>query len=167
MKTIFFAHLLFLQLAAVAQKTSITNAEFKALIGSWTGTSVNTEFVNGLNQVTLATTLEVIDMEDSLQLNFVYTQPDGKQFTETSSLYVYDNSSKLSFDSAQFDIAEVRRRGVRLSIYAEREGYENYKPVDFQDFLLIGPGILNITKGIRTGNAVDYAIRKRLTLTKK
>ncbi len=167
MKIILSAVLICLQLAVVAQKTSITNAEFKALIGSWTGTSVNTVFVNGQNQVTLATTLEVVDMKDSLQLNFVYTQPDGKQFTETNSLYLYDNSSKLSFDSAQFDIAEVRRRGVRLTIYAEREGYENYKPVDFQDILLIGPGILNITKGVRSGNAVDFAIRKRLTLTKK
>ena len=106
-------------------------------------------------------------MKDSLQLNFVYTQPDGKQLTETNFLYVYDNNSKLSFDSAQFDIAEVRRRGVRLTIYAEREGYENYKPVDFQDFFLIGPGILNITKGVRSGVAVDFAIRKRLTLSKK
>lgn len=149
MKIILSAVLICLQLAVVAQKTSITNAEFKALIGSWTGTSVNTVFVNGQNQVTLATTLEVVDMKDSLQLNFVFTQPDGKQFTETNSLYVYDNSSKLSFDSAQFDIAEVRRRGVRLTIYAEREGYENYKPVDFQDILLIGPGILNITSTLR------------------
>ncbi len=80
---------------------------------------------------------------------------------------MYNNSSKLSFDSAQFDIAEIRRRGILLSIYAEREGYENYKPVDFQDILIIGPGILNITKGIRSGEAVDFAIRKRLALTKK
>ena len=167
MKIILSVSLVFLQLTAVAQNNSISNAEFKALIGSWTGTSVNTVFINGLNQVSLATTVEVIDMKDSLQFNFVYTQPDGKQLTETNFLYVYDNNSKLSFDSAQFDIAEVRRRGVRLTIYAEREGYENYKPVDFQDILLIGPGILNITKGVRSGNAVDFAIRKRLTLTKK
>jgi molybdenum cofactor biosynthesis enzyme MoaA len=167
MKILLSTVLIFLQLAAVAQRSTVTNAEFKALVGNWSGTTVNTVFINGVNQVSLATTLEVIDMEDSLQLNFVYTQPDGKQLTETNSLYVYDNSSKLSFDSAQFDIAEVRRRGVRLSIYAEREGYEDYKPVDFQDILLIGPGILNITKGVRSGNAVDFAIRKRLTLTKK
>ena len=167
MKIILSASLILLQLTVVAQNNSISNAEFKSLIGSWTGTSVNTVFINGVNQVSLATTVEVIDMKDSLQLNFVYTQPDGKQLTETNFLYVYDNNSKLSFDSAQFDIAEVRRRGVRLTIYAEREGYENYKPVDFQDILLIGPGILNITKGVRSGNAVDFAIRKRLTLTKK
>ena len=167
MKIILSASLILLQLTVVAQNNSISNAEFKALIGSWSGTSVNTVFINGLNQVSLATTVEVIDMKDSLQFNFVYTQPDGKQLTETNFLYVYDNNSKLSFDSAQFDIAEVRRRGVRLTIYAEREGYENYKPVDFQDILLIGPGILNITKGVRSGNAVDFAIRKRLTLTKK
>jgi hypothetical protein len=167
MKIILSASLIFLQLSALAQNNSITNAEFKVLVGNWTGSSVNTIFSNGQNQITIATTLEVIDMKDSLQFNFVYTQPDGKQLTETNFLYVYNNSSKLSFDSAQFDIAEIRRRGVRLSIYAEREGYENYKPVDFQDILIIGPGILNITKGIRGADAVDFAIRKRLSLTKK
>lgn len=168
MKIILSALLIFLQIAAIAQgPNTVTNAELKALIGSWTGTSVNTVLNGTINQVTLAATLEVVDMKDSLQLNFTFTEPGGKQFTETNSLYVYNNSSKLSFDSAQFDIAELRRRGVRLSIYAEREGYENYKPVDIQDILIIGPGILNITKGVRSGDAVDFAIRKRLTLTKK
>ncbi len=167
MKIILSVSLIFLQLAAYAQNNSITNAEFKALVGSWTGTSVNTVFTNGQNQVKLSVVLEVIDLKDSLQLNFTYTEPGGKQSTETNFFYVYNNSSKLSFDSAQFDIAEIRRRGVRLTIYAEREGNENYKAADFQDILIIGPGILNITKGVRSGNAVEFAIRQRLTLTKK
>lgn len=167
MKIIGSALLIFFQLTVVAQNNSITNAEFKALVGNWTGTSVNTVLTGGTNQVTLQTTLEVVDLIDSLQFNFVHTQADGKQLTETNYLYVYNNSSRLSFDSAQFDIAEIRRRGVRLTVYAEREGYENYKSVDFQDILLIGPGILNITKGIRTADAVDFAIRKRVSLTKK
>lgn len=167
MKIILSVLLIFLQLAALAQNNSISNAEFKALIGNWTGTAVNTVFTNGQNQVTLSVALEVVDMKDSLQLNFNYTQTDGKQSTETNYMYVYNNSSKFSFDSAQFDIAEIRRRGVRLTIYAEREGYENYKSVDFQDIIIIGPGILNITKGIRSADAVEFSIRKRLTLTKK
>jgi hypothetical protein len=167
MKILLSTVLIFLQLAAVAQRSTVTNAEFKALAGSWTGTVVNTAFPSGQNQVTLTTTLEVVDMKDSLQFNFVYTRADGNTFKETNFLYVYDNNSKLSFDSAQFDIAEVRRRGVRLSIYAEREGYENNRPAEFQVILLIGPGILNITKGVRFGEAIDYSIRNRLTLTKK
>jgi hypothetical protein len=167
MKIILSALFIFLQLAALAQNNSITNAEFKALAGNWLGTSVNTVSGGVVNQVTLSVALEVVDKNDSLQFNFTYTEPGGKQTTETNFLYVYNNSSKLSFDSAQFDIAEIRRRGIRLTIYAEREGYENYKPVDFQDILTIGPGILNITKGIRAADAVDFAIRKRLTLTKK
>ena len=167
MKIIVSVFFIFFQLTSIAQNNSITNAEFKALVGNWTGTAVNTIISNGQNQITFSAMLEVVDKKDSLQLNFTYTQPDGKQLTETNYLYVYNNSSKLSFDSAQFDIAEIRRRGVRLTIYAEREGYENYKSVDFQDILLIGPGILNITKGIRSGDAVDFAIRKRVSLTKK
>jgi len=168
MKIILSAVLIFLQFAAMAQgPNTVTNAELRALVGNWTGTSVNTVTGGPANQVTLTVALEVVDKKDSLQLNFTYTEPGGKQTAETNYLYVYNNSSKLSFDSMQFDIAEVRRRGVRLTVYAEREGYENYKQVDFQDILLIGPGILNITKGIRSADAVDFAIRKRLSLTKK
>lgn len=152
---------------ALAQNNAVTNAELKALVGNWTGTSVNTVFINGQNQVTLTVALEVTDLKDSLQFNFTYTDPAGNQTRETNYLYIYNNNSKLSFDSAQFDIAEIRRRGVRLTIYAVREGYENYKPVDFQDVLIIGPGILNITKGIRGEDAQDFAIRKRMSLTKK
>ncbi len=151
----------------LAQNNSVTNAELKALAGNWTGTSVNTIFNNGQNQVTLTVALEVTDLKDSLQFNFTYTDTDGKQIRETNFLYLYNNNSKLSFDSAQFDIAEIRRRGARLTIYAVREGYENYKPVDFQDVLIIGPGILNITKGIRGEDAQEFAIRKRMSLTKK
>lgn len=151
----------------LAQNNSVTNAELKALAGNWTGTSVNTIFNNGQNQLTLTVALEVTDLKDSLQFNFTYTDPDGKQTRETNFLYLYNNNSKLSFDSAQFDIAEIRRRGARLTIYAVREGYENYKPVDFQDVLIIGPGILNITKGIRGEDAQEFAIRKRMSLTKK
>lgn len=159
--------LILLQQFAAGQNNSVTNAEFKTLVGNWAGTSVNTVFGGPVNQVTLSVALEVVDLKDSLQFNFTYTEAGGKQTKETNFLYVYNNSSKLSFDSTQFDIAEIRRRGVRLTIYAEREGNEDYQAADFQDRLVIGPGILNITKGVRTGNAVDFAIRQRLTLTKK
>jgi hypothetical protein len=167
MKIIIGTALIFFQLTIFAQNNAVSNTELKALVGNWTGTSVNTVFINGQNQVSLKTSLEVVDMKDSLQFNFVYTQTDGKQLKETNHLYIYSNSSKLSFDSAQFEIAEIIRRGVRLTIYAERPGYEDYRPVDFNVILLISPGMLNITKGIRSGNAVDFAIRKRLILTKK
>lgn len=168
MKIIFSALLIFFSVTVIAQKDkAITNEELKALVGSWSGIMVATNFDNSKNQFTYPTTLEVIDMKDSLMLNFTYADAAGKQSTEKYPLRVYDNGGKLNFDSTKFDIAEIRRRGVRLSIYAEREGYENYKQVDFQDILIIGPGILNITKGIREADAVDFAIRKRLTLTKK
>ncbi|HNH22756.1 MAG TPA: hypothetical protein PLY26_11450, partial [Ferruginibacter sp.] len=97
----------------------------------------------------------------------VYTDPEGKQTTETNSFRIYEDGNRLSFDSAQFDIVDTRRRGVRVTIIAEREGVENYRSADFQETINFGPGILNYTKGIRYMDMSDaYFIRKRVTLTK-
>jgi len=168
MKIIFSALLIFFALAANAQMDKpVTNAELKALVGNWAGPMVATGFVDGKNQHSYTTALEVVDMQDSLMFNFTFTGDGGKQLIEKYPMRIYDNGSKLSFDSTQFDIAEIRRRGIRLTIYAEREGYNDNRRVEWQDIFIIGPGILNITKGIRYPDMIDFSIQKRLTLTKK
>ena len=168
MKTILSTLLIFFQLAVTAQIAKpVTNAELKALVGNWTGPMVATGFSEGKNQHSFTTTLEVTDMGDSLMFKFVFTGENGKQLIEKYPLRIYNNGDKLSFDSTEFDITDIRRRGVRLTVYAEREGYDQNRRVEWQDVFIIGPGILNITKGIRYPDMVDFSILKRLTLTKK
>ena len=171
MKVLLIALLIFLQIATVAQTARpVTNAELKALVGNWTGPMVATgfKFADGKNQHTYSTVLEVIDMQDSLMFNFAFTDViTNEQLIEKFPLRIYDNGSKLSFDSTQFEIADLSRRGIRLTIYAEREGYHENRRVEWQDIFIIGPGILNITKGIRYPDMIDFSIQKRLTLTKK
>jgi hypothetical protein len=170
MKIIFSALLIVFSMTMYAQLDKpVTNAELKALVGNWAGPMVATGFVDGKNQHSYTTALEVVDMQDSLMFNFTFTGEGGKQLIEKYPLHIYDNGSKLSFDSTQFEITEVRRRGPRLTVYAEREGYTEDKTrrVEWQDIFIIGPGILNITKGIRYSDMIDFSIQKRLTLTKK
>ncbi len=154
-------------LTAMAQtgRGSITEKEMKDLVGNWTGTMV---FTADSSQETSAIALQVIDMKDSLVFNYTFTQQDGKQFRDTSSLRIYDNGNRLSFDHYQFDIVDTRRRGVRLTLIAEREGAENFRSADFQETINMGPGIFNYTKGIRYMDMSEaYFIKKRITLTKK
>jgi hypothetical protein len=168
MKIIFSALLLFFSTTIYAQiNKPVTNEELKALVGNWTGPMVATGFVDGKNQHTYSTALEVIDMKDSLMFNFTFTGEAGKQLIEKYALRIYNNGDKLSFDSTEFEITEIRRRGPRLTIYAEREGYDQNRRVEWQDIFIIGSGILNITKGIRYPDMIDFSIQKRLTLTKK
>ena len=171
MKTILSSLLIFFHFAATAQIAKpVTNQELKALAGNWTGPMVATGFVfaDGKNQHTYTTALQVVDMQDSLMFNFTYTDvANGKQLIEKYPLRIYDNGDKLSFDSTQFNITDIRRRGIRLTVYAEREGYNDNRRVEWQDVFIIGPGILNITKGIRYPDMIDFSILKRLTLTKK
>jgi hypothetical protein len=167
-KIIFSAVLIFLQITVIAQTAKpVTNQELKALVGNWTGPTVATGFVNGKNQHSYSTVLSVTDMQDSLMFNFTYTDETGKQLIEKYPLRIYDNGNKLIFDSTQFEITDILRRGIRLTIYAERDGYAQNRRVEWQDVFIIGPGILNITKGIRYPDMIDFSILKRLTLTKK
>ena len=146
---------------------ALTEQERKDLVGNWSGTMVYTGSGTDKVQVTFQVKLEIADSNDSLVLRFVYTDPEGKQTTETNSFRIYEDGNRLSFDSAQFDIVDTRRRGVRVTIIAEREGVENYRSADFQETINFGPGILNYTKGIRYMDMSDaYFIRKRVTLTK-
>jgi hypothetical protein len=171
MKTILSTLIVFLQITAIAQTAKpVTNQELKALAGKWTGTMVGTgfTFADAKNQHTYSTALDVIDMQDSLMFNFAFTDvATGAQLMEKFPLRIYDNGSKLTFDSTQFEIADLTRRVTRLTIYAEREGYDQNRRVEWQDIFMIGPGILNITKGIRYPDMIDFSILKRLTLTKK
>ena len=171
MKTIFSTLIMFLQVTAIAQIAKpVTNQELKALAGKWAGPMVATgfTFADGKNQHSYSTVLEVLDMQDSLMFNFTHTDvATGAQLIEKFPLRIYNNGDKLSFDSTEFEITDIRRRGIRLTIYAEREGYDSNRRVEWQDIFIIGPGILNITKGIRYPDMVDFSIQKRLSLTKK
>jgi hypothetical protein len=168
MKNILSAWLIIFSITVHAQPDKpVTNAELKTLVGNWSGPMVATGFADGKNQVTYSTALTVVDMQDSLMFSFTCTDPGGKQQIERYPLRMFDNGSKLNFDSTQFDVAEIRRRGPRLFIYAERSGYDVNRPADYQIEFIIGMGILNITKGVRYGDMVNFSTRKRLTLTKK
>ena len=164
LSTLFFCF----SFVAIAQmnRGGLTAKDLKDLPGNWTGTMVYTTNGADKSQVTYKTSLEIVDMKDSFMLKFIHTDPDGKQQTENYALRMYDDGNKLRFDSSEYDIAAVRRRGVRLSIIAEREGVDKYRSADFQQTLTIGPGILNIVKGIRYTDMVDYFIRSRSSFTK-
>lgn len=171
MKTIFSVLMMCLQISVIAQIAKpVTNQELKALAGKWTGPMIATgfTFADGKNQHSYSTVLDIVDMQDSLMFNFIHTDvATGAQLIEKFPLRIYNNGDKLSFDSTQFDITDIQRRGIRLTVYAEREGYDQNRRVEWQDVFIIGPGILNITKGIRYPDMIDFSIQKRLTLTKK
>jgi hypothetical protein len=166
---IIFGALFFVSVCVTAQRpVGVTDKELKDLVGNWAGTMVYTDAKNEKLQVTYQVALEIVDMKDSLIFHYTYTDPAGNQARDTSSLRIYDNGDKLSFDSAQFDIMATRRRGPRVTIIAERSGAENFRSADFQEAINFGPGILNFTKGIRYMDMSEtYFIRKRVTLTKK
>lgn len=143
---------------------SLTAKDIKDLVGNWTGSTV---FTDEKAQVSFKSSLEIVDMKDSLMLKFIHTGIDGKQTAENYALRISEDGLKLRFDSNEYEIVAIRRRGVRLSIIIEREGVDKYRSADFQETLIIGPANLNIERKIRYTDMVDYFIRSRSAFTKK
>lgn len=166
MKSIFIILFFSFSFSSLAQTEggSLTYKDLKDLAGNWGGTMVYTAETS---QLTFQSKLEIVDMKDSLMFSFINTGADGKQVTEKYAMYIYDNGNKLRFDSNEFEIVAIRRRGVRLTIIIEREGVDKYRSAEFQDTIIIGPVNLNIERKIRYTDAVDYFIRSRISLTKK
>ena len=160
--------LCWLPVSLLAQRSvGLTEKEMKDLVGNWSGTMVYTGSGTEKVQITVQVKLEVVDRKDSLVFNYTYTDPAGKETKEKNSFRIYEEGNRLSFDGAQFDIVDTRRRGPRITIIAEREGAENFRAADYQEMINFGPSILNFTNGIRYMDMSDaYAIRKRVTLTK-
>ena len=168
MKIIFSTLFLCFSFSAMAQlnRGGYTANDLKDLPGNWTGTMVYTTNSADKSQVTYKTSLEIVAMKDSFMLKFIHTCTDGNQLIENYALRIYEDGNKLRFDSSEYDIVAVRRRGVRLSIIIEREGVDKTLSADFQQTITIGPGILNIEKKIRYMDMVDYFIRSRSAFTK-
>ncbi|MBS1753293.1 MAG: hypothetical protein KF825_13185 [Ferruginibacter sp.] len=165
MKIIFNLLFFMLTFTASAQinRGGLTERDTKGLPGKWTGTMV---FTADKEQVTYKSVLNITDMKDSMMFNFIHVGPDATMDTVSYAMRIYDDGNKLEFDSSIYDIMAVRRKGIRLVIIAEREGVDKYRSADFQITLTIGPGYLNIVKGIRYDDMTEYFIRYRSVFTK-
>lgn len=177
MKIIFCTLFIFCYLAINAQNNRglVFNKELKILVGNWEGRVVYTDPKKNNAQVILQTRLQVTDLTDSLKLNFIYTDPDGKATRDSSILRIYDKEDKLSIDHALYDIVSTARKGPRLEVVGERGGYDNileagFDPrlqADFRQIMTFGATNLNIVKELRYSGNEFYFIRSRSAFTKK
>jgi hypothetical protein len=176
MKIIFSTLLVFCSLAVNAQNNRglIFNKDLKILVGNWEGTVVYTDPKKNNAQVILKTRIQVTDLTDSLKLNFIYTDPDKNETRDSSILRIYDKEDKIRIDNELFDIASTRR-GPRMEVVAEREGYDNFQETgfdprfkaDFRQVITFGPANLNIVKEMKYSANEFYFIRSRSAFTKK
>lgn len=161
-------HILFFLLPAFsfAQKKELTYKDLKGLTGNWAGQLVYTDYSDDKTQVTLPTKLEVVDMNDSVALNFTYMEPNGKTVMDKGSLRTYEEGKKLWYDGFEFDILAVRRNGERLIVIAEREGPDNNKQADIRETFVIGPMVFYIKKEVKYEGTDKFFTRNGMQFKK-
>lgn len=167
MKIILCCLFLSISVIAAAQRGGVTAGELKKLVGTWAGTLTYTDYSDDKTQSSLPAKLEIVDLKDSLGFNYTYTEPNGKLVTDKSSLRFYAGGDKLGIDGETYFLSAVRRRGVRLTLIADKEGTDNNKEAEIRKTIIIGPSLLNIIKEVKYTGAKDYFVRNKTELQKK
>lgn len=137
------------------------------MVGSWAGNIILTGTNSERSQVSLPATLEVTDLDDFVMLKFTYTDTSGKAIIEKSSMRIYEEGNKLSFNNNEMEISTTHRRPPFLTIIADREGKDNGKQADIMETITISSNVLKFVKEIRYEEMETYFIRRRYILNKK
>lgn len=169
MKTIFTALILFAAFTATAQvgARGVSAKDFQDLTGTWTGKLVYTDYGDDKTQVSLPAQAQIVYLKDSVLMNFTYTEPNGKQVIDKGSLRMYGDGDKISINGEEYLVNAVRRKGVRLSIIAEKEGTDINKEAIIRKTVIMGPGILIINKYVQYTGAKTWLLRNKTELSKK
>ncbi len=150
-----------------ANRGSVYNKDLKMLVGNWAGTMVYTDPKKNNQQFTIPTKLAITDKTDSLVVIYSYTNADGKEVADTTSLRIHDAEDKLKTDGELFDIVFTSRKGPVLQVICEKQGFDEKRVADLQQTITFGPGHLRIEKKVRYMENEFYFIRNRMTFTKK
>ncbi len=145
----------------------IYNKELKMLIGTWTGNIVLTDPKKNNQQFTLPTKLVITDKNDSLSVIFFYTNSDGKEVSDTSSLRIYDKEDKLKIDGEMYDIVSTVRKGPSAQVVGEKQGFDDKRVADLRQTILFSPNNLKIVKEVRFMENEFFFIRSRSTFIRK
>lgn len=169
MKIMLISLLIFFSTTVSAQQfnRSITNKDLKGLVGVWTGPVVITDTAYNNALLSAQGKVEIVDMGDSLGLNYTYTDQNGKISTEKSSLCIYDNDLNIRIGGIAYEVESTSRKGYNLTLIAVRQGYEKYKLMDFRILIFFGPMYLNITSQARFPEMDEYFNRSRASYKKQ
>ena len=156
--------------AAFAQQNNrglVFNKDLKLLPGNWAGTIVYTDVAKNNAQVTLQSGLVIAEQADSLALYYNYAEASGEEINDTNYLRIYDKEDKLSIDGEMYDIVYTARKGPRLIVVGEKQGFDNNRVADLRQTLTFGQANLNILKEVRYMENEFYFIRSRAIFKKK
>lgn len=155
--------------AAFAQNNRglVFHKDLDVLTGNWGGTIVYTDVTKNNTQVTLQPGLVITGQADSLALYFNYAEASGMEINDTNYIRIYDKEDKLSIDGEMYDIVYTARKGPKLIVVGEKQGFDNNRVADLRQTLTFGQANLNILKEVRYMENEFYFIRSRAIFKKK
>jgi hypothetical protein len=154
--------------ANAQKKGAITQRDLQLLPGQWTGNLIYTDYKDDSTLVKLKLNLSITATTgENFSLKSEYTEPNGEIVKDSSSLFINDSASEVTYDGEIYSILKVRRTGSQLIIVTTMDGKDNNQDAEIRHTFTISARQFIILKEVRyLDKAEKFFTRHKLVVIK-
>jgi hypothetical protein len=146
-KMILFGTILFSSLSYynTSAQTTISSADFKPLIGSWSGTLTYLDYQNG-EPFSMPVELRIVQIEETNKFTFYFSFPDEPQANSEETFSISNGGTMLNGEPV---ISKRFPEDGNLEIVTESIGTDDEQPATIRQTYIIGEDVFVTRKDVR------------------
>lgn len=165
MKTmIFFSAVLFSLLSGYnsSAQTTISSADFKPLIGSWSGTLTYLDYQNG-KPFSMPVELRIVQIEETNEFTFYFSFPDEPQANSEETFSISDGGTMLNGEPVT---SKRLFEDGKLEIVTESTGTDDDQPATIRQTYIIGADVFVTRKDVQFVGQEEWLNRNEFNFKK-
>ncbi|MBK7885685.1 MAG: hypothetical protein IPJ81_19275 [Chitinophagaceae bacterium] len=151
-----------------SKKRCYYTKDLQLLPGQWTGNLVYTDYKDDSTLIKLKLNLSITATTgENFSLKSEYTEPNGEIVKDSSSLFIDDSASEVTYGGDIYSILKVRRTGSQLIIVTTMDGKDNNQDAEIRHTFNISARQFIILKEVRyLDKAEKFFTRHKLVVIK-
>ncbi|MDH3267675.1 MAG: hypothetical protein OEM46_02355 [Ignavibacteria bacterium] len=163
-KMIFFSAVLFCLFSRYnsSAQTTISSADFKPLIGSWSGTLTYLDYQNG-EPFSMPVELRIVQIEETNKFTFYFSFPDEPQANSEETFSISDGGTMLNGEPI---ISKRLLEDGNLEIVTESMGTNDDQPATIRQTYIIGGDVFVTRKDVQFTGQKEWLNRNEFNFKK-
>jgi hypothetical protein len=163
-KMILFGAILFSLLVSYnsSAQTTISSADFKPLIGNWSGTLTYLDYQNG-NSFSMPVGLRIVQTEETNKFTFYFSFPDEPHANSEETVSISDDGTMLNGEPV---ISKRLLEDGNLEIVTESMGTDDDQPATIRHTYIIGADVFITRKDVRFAGQEEWINRNEFNFKK-
>jgi len=163
-RMIFFSAVFFSLLVSYSSyaQTTISSADFKPLVGSWSGTLTYLNYSDG-TPFSMPVELRIVEIEEPNNFTFYFSFPDEPHANSEETVSISDHGTMLNGDPV---ISKNLLEGGKLEVVTESIGTDDEKPATIRHTYTIGADVFITKKDVLFDGAQEWFNRNEFNLKK-